>query len=176
MDFSRRCQGAPAPRRESKMSGGDGDEVEDVAVACRHSRELSSSQLFGDVVLNRILVEGNMPEYMNVRSRPEGALQYELLQVALNNHVLHRGHGDFEKICVGGVGKVAINLLLRVPVQRLELVQEVLASGLVVILGAMVIGEAVVGDGALGQLLLEQVHLVEEQDQGRLGEPMRIGD
>lgn len=60
---------------------------------------------------------------------------------------------------------MAINLLLGVSVQSLELVQEVLARRLIIVLRSVVIGEPVIRNRALGELLLEQIHLIQEEDQ-----------
>src|SRR5687767_14991709 len=71
---------------------------------------------------------------------------------------------------------MSVNFLLRVPVEGTELVEEVLACGSVVIGGAMVIGKAMLGDRAARELLAEKIHLVQEQNEGRFGEPVRVGD
>lgn len=102
--------------------------------------------------------------------------QDELLQVALDYHVLYRAHGNLEQVGVGRIGKVAINLLFGVPVQRPEFVHEVFAGLLPIIDGALVVDKAVAGNGTYRDLLLEEIHLVEEEDEGRFGEPVRVGD
>lgn len=71
---------------------------------------------------------------------------------------------------------MAVYLLIRIPVERSELVHEVLARLLVVIGRAMVVGEAVLCYWAPRKLLLEEIGLVEEDDEGRFGEPVGIGD
>ena len=71
---------------------------------------------------------------------------------------------------------MAVDFLLRVSVESSELVQEVFAGSLVIVLGSVVIGKTVVADGALGEFLAEKVHFVKEEDEGGLGEPMRIGN
>jgi hypothetical protein len=42
-------------------------------------------------------------------------LQDEGIEVALDNHVLHRLHGDFQKIGVGRIGVMDVDFLLRLP-------------------------------------------------------------
>lgn len=103
-------------------------------------------------------------------------LQDKLFQVPLDNHVLHGTHGDLQKIGIGRVCEMPINLLVRIPVQRAELVHEVLAGLLGIVRGTMIISETVIRYRASGQLLLEKVDLVEEQNQGRFCEPVRVGD
>lgn len=81
--------------------------------------------------------------------------EYQLLQVALNDHILHGAHGDFQQIRVGGIREVAIDLLFWIPVQGPEFIHKVLARLLVVRWGSVVICESMVGNGAFGELLLE---------------------
>lgn len=102
--------------------------------------------------------------------------QHELVEVALDDHVLNGIHGDLEQVGVGGVCEVAVDLLLRVAVQGAELVEEVLGGGFGVGGVADEVGEAVLGDGVVFDLGLEEIHLVEEEDQGRAREPLRVGD
>ena len=103
-------------------------------------------------------------------------LQDKLLQVPLDDHILYGTHCDLEQVCICGIREMAVDLLFRVAVERAKLVHEVLAGLHPVIRGAVVVGEAVVGDRALCQLLLEQIHLVEEKNERRFGEPMRVGN
>ena len=102
--------------------------------------------------------------------------QYQLLQVALDNHILHRAHRNLQEVRISGIREMPINFLLGVSVQCPELVHEVFAGLLPVVCGALVVHEAVRGDGTDCDLFFEQVHLVEEEDKGRLGEPMRVGN
>lgn len=92
------------------------------------------------------------------------ASQNELVQVALNDHVLNRRHGDFEEVRVSRVGEVSIDLLLGVSVERSELVHEVFADLLPIRLVAGVVDKSVLVDRAKGKLFLEEIHLVEEED------------
>lgn len=78
--------------------------------------------------------------------------QYQLLQVALDNHVLNRAHRDLEQVGVGRVGKVSVYFFFGIPAQGAELIEEVLARRLVIVRRAVVIGKAVFSDGAFGQL------------------------
>jgi len=91
-------------------------------------------------------------------------LQDKLLEIPLDDHILHGTHCDLEEVGIGGVGEVSVYLLLRVTVQRSELVHEVLAGLLPVVWRSMIIGKPVRCDRALRQLLLEQIHFVEEED------------
>lgn len=109
-------------------------------------------------------------QYMNI------PLQDKLFEVPLDDHVLYGTHGDLQKIGIGRVCEMPIDLFFRIPVQRAKLVHEVLAGLLSIVWGTMIISEAVVRYRAPRQLLLEKVDLVEEQNQGRLGEPVRVGD
>ena len=102
--------------------------------------------------------------------------QDELVQVPLDDHVLHGVHGDLEQVRIGGVCEVAVDLLLRVAVERAELVEEVLGGRLPVGGVAGEVGEAVLGDRVRLDLRLEQVHLVEEEDERRAREPLRVRD
>lgn len=103
-------------------------------------------------------------------------LEYELIKIALDDHILHRGHGDLEQVGVGGIGEVAVDFLLWVAVQGAELVHEVLGYLLPVCRVANEICEAVLLHGGVWKLLLEQIHLVEEKNQRRPGEPLRVGN
>ena len=60
---------------------------------------------------------------------------------------------------------MAVDLLLWVAVQTTELVHEVLASRLPVGWVALEVGKAVIGDGIVEDFLLEEIHLVEEEDE-----------
>lgn len=97
-----------------------------------------------------------------------GNSQDEVLEIPLDDHVLHGAHCDFQEVCVGGVGEVAVDLLVGVAVEGAELVHEVFADLLRVVGRADVVGEAVGRDGAVRQLFAEQVHLVQEEDERRL--------
>lgn len=102
--------------------------------------------------------------------------QNELLQIALYDHVLDRSHCDLEEVRIGGIREMTVDLLLWIPVQSTELVHEVFAGLLPVIWRTVVVCEAVLCDRVSRQLLLEEIHFVEEKDQGRLGEPMGVGN
>lgn len=71
---------------------------------------------------------------------------------------------------------MAVDLLLGVSVEGSELVHEVLARLLVIVWRALVVDEAMRRYRARCDLLAEEIHLVEEEDEGGFGEPMRIRD
>jgi hypothetical protein len=94
----------------------------------------------------------------------------------LNDHVLNRGHRNFQKIGICSVGEVRVDLSARTAVQSHKLVHKVFArlfraGGI-----ALEIGEAKFGDWAVFDFGLEYVHLVQEKDQSRILEPMGIGN
>ena len=94
----------------------------------------------------------------------------------MDDHILNGSHGDFEKIGVGCVCEVAVDFSCWSSVESYELVHEVFARLLPACRVALEIGEPEFGDWALGNLGLEQIDLVEEQDEGGLLEPVRVGD
>ena len=69
--------------------------------------------------------------------------QYQLLQVALDYHILHRAHRDLQEVRIGGIREMPVNFLLWVAVQCPKLVHEVFAGLLPVIRRALVVNEAV---------------------------------
>jgi hypothetical protein len=87
------------------------------------------------------------------------------LKILLNDHVLHRGHCDLKKICVCGVGEVAVNLSVLIPIESNEFVHEVFGGLLPACSVALEIRETEFGDRAGGNLGLEQIDLVQEQDK-----------
>lgn len=105
-----------------------------------------------------------------------GYLQDKLVQVSLDDHVLYGLHGDLEQVGVGGIGEVAVNLLMWVAVECSELVHEVLAGGLPVRWVALKVWEAVLGDWVVCDLLFEEIHLVKEENEGGVGEPLGVGN
>jgi hypothetical protein len=87
-------------------------------------------------------------------------LEYQLVEVALDYHVLYGTHCDFEKVCIGSVCEMAVDLLLWVTVQSSEFIHKVLASSFPIHWVAREVREAVLSDWAPDNLLFEQVHLV----------------
>lgn len=100
------------------------------------------------------------------------ALQNQSLKILLNDHVLDRGHGNFQKICVGSICEVGVNLPSLIPVESNKLVHEVLACLLPARRVALKVREAKFGDGARGNFGLEQIDFVQEQDKRGVLEPM----
>lgn len=92
----------------------------------------------------------------------------------LGAHTIDSSHDEADLSGVGGAGKVCVDLLVLVLVEADEAVQNVVASSGVVVT-ALVVGEVVL-HGADGQLLLEAINLVEEENDGGLGEPAGVAD
>ena len=80
----------------------------------------------------------------------------------MDDHVLDRGHGDFQEISIGCVCKVAIYFALWRSVQVDEFVHKVFAGLLPALCIPLEIGEPEFGDRAGSDLTLEKVNLVEE--------------
>ena len=91
--------------------------------------------------------------------------QYQLLQVALDNHILHRAHRNLQEVCISGIREMPVDFLLGIAVQRPEFIHEIFAGLFPVIGRTLVVHEAVRSDGADCYLFLEQVHLVEEENE-----------
>jgi hypothetical protein len=89
-------------------------------------------------------------------------------------HTVYCRHDESDLHGVGRAGKVSVNLLRLVLVERDESVQDVVA-GRSVVGAALVVGEVVL-HGADGQLLLESIDLVKEQNDRCLDEPSRVAD
>jgi hypothetical protein len=106
----------------------------------------------------------------------EGRLEDQFLEVSLDDHVLDRGHRNFQKIGIRGIGEMRINFPARTSIQSHELVHKVFACLFSAAGIAMEIGEAEFGDWAVLDLGLEYVHLIQEKDQSRILEPMGIGN
>lgn len=81
----------------------------------------------------------------------------------------------FISLLTRSTGQMHVDLLLGVLVEGLEAVGKVLAASLDIAGRAGVVGE-VVTDGGVLDLLLEEVDLVEEQDDGGPHEPARVAD
>jgi hypothetical protein len=94
----------------------------------------------------------------------------------LDDHVLNRSHCDLQKIRVRSVGEMRIDFSARTTIESHELVHKVFARLLRVGGIALEIREAEFGDWAVSNLGLEYIHLVQEKDQRRILEPMRIGN
>ncbi|KAI3476293.1 hypothetical protein L1887_62130 [Cichorium endivia] len=95
-------------------------------------------------------------------------------QVDLDDNVVDRRHDKLDLGGVGGAGKVGVDGLGVALVEADESVDNVLARCIVVCATGVV--AKVVGHGRDGELLLEEVDLVEEEDDGRLDEPARVAD
>ena len=99
------------------------------------------------------------------------------MQIALHDHVLHALHGLIKKIGVRGVREVNIGLFARVAHQVLEFPGEEFLACFDVPVVAREVWE-MLADGCLagGDLLAEEVHLVEEEDEGGLFEVLAVSD
>ena len=94
----------------------------------------------------------------------------------MNDHILNGSHCDFEKIGISCVCEMAVYFSSWTSVQSDKLVHEILARLLPACCVTLEIGEAEFGDGTVSNLGLEYVHLIQEKDQCRILEPMRIGN
>lgn len=99
------------------------------------------------------------------------------MQIALHDHVLHARHGLIKKIGVRGVREVNVSLFARIAHQVLEFPREELLACFNV---PVVTGEVweVLANGCLAglYLLAEEVHFVEEEDEGGLFEILAVSD
>lgn len=102
-------------------------------------------------------------------------LEYEDVEVGLDDRVLDTLHRDLQQIRVGCVGEVHVYLSPFGTVEPSEFVGKVLRCRTVVIVGSCVIGE-VIFDRLARQLLLEEIDLVEKEDDRRLLEPRETHD
>ena len=100
----------------------------------------------------------------------------QLLEISLNDHVLDRSHGNFQEIGICSVGEMRIDFSARTSIQSHELVHEVFACLFSTTGIALEIGEAKFRNRTVLDLGLEYIHLVQEKDQCRVLEPMRIGN
>lgn len=92
--------------------------------------------------------------------------EYQRIQVALDNHVLHRSHCLLQQIRVGGVGVVNVYLLLRLSDQVAELVRKKFLSSFDVVDIASVVWEhSVDGTHATCDLFAEEIDFVKEEDK-----------
>lgn len=82
-------------------------------------------------------------------------------------------HSNLEKVGVGGVGKMGVNLLLAVAVQVAEFIGEELAGGIEVIVRSLEVRE-VVPNRTQFELLFEEVDFVEEEDDRGTLEPRGV--
>lgn len=100
----------------------------------------------------------------------------QLLKISLYDHVLYGSHCNLEKIGIGSVCKMAINFTSRASVQGNKFVHEIFGCLLPACSISLEIRESEFGNGAVTNLCFKQVDLVQEEDQRRVFEPMRIGN
>ena len=79
-------------------------------------------------------------------------------------------HRDLQKIRIGSIGVVDVNFAIWRAVEPSELLRKVCLGCLNVLVSTAVVGE-LVPDWLVNELFLEEIHLVEEKDNGRLAEP-----
>ena len=92
-------------------------------------------------------------------------LEYQFLEISLDDHVLNRCHGDFEKIGIRSICEVTIYLPRGCAIQRDELVHKIFAGLLPALCIALEVLKAKFGDGASCDLRLEKVDLVQKEDE-----------
>eukprot|EP01136_Pigoraptor_vietnamica_P040514 Opistho-1_new@12503 len=96
-------------------------------------------------------------------------------EVVLDDDVRDGGKHKLDVVRVRRAREVRVDLLLVAPVHLLKLLLDKVLGGLRVAGLASVLGEAH-GEGRLGDLLGEEVRLVEEENDRRLEEPLRVAD
>lgn len=89
---------------------------------------------------------------------------------------MHRCHCDFEEICIRRIGEVRVDLSAWTPVQSHEFIHEISACLFPVGGIALEIGKAAFGDWNRSDFRLEEIHLVQEKNQCRVFEPMRVSN
>ena len=94
----------------------------------------------------------------------------------MDDHILDGRHCDLQEIGICGIGEMRIDFSARTSIQSHEFFHKVFACLLRIGCIALEIGEAEFGDRAMSDLGLEYIHLVQEKDQSRTLEPMRIGN
>lgn len=108
-------------------------------------------------------------------TRPRVLAQPDVLEIVLDDHVRDSVEHKLDVAGVSGTGEVGIDLLgLLVAVEVLELPLYI-DGGLLVGVLTLVVGEAHRQRNAL-DLLRQQVLLVEEEDERRVGEPVVVAD
>lgn len=79
-------------------------------------------------------------------------------------------HCDFEQIGVGSIGVMDIYFPFFGPVETPEFACEILRSGMIVIVGTLIVWE-VITDWLFFEFSFEQIHLVQEQNYRGSFEP-----
>jgi hypothetical protein len=105
----------------------------------------------------------------------DGVLQDEVVQVLLNDHVLHALHRRFQECCVGCVREVNVDFSIGDSVDTAEPISKVLGCRIVVRISAVVVGE-MRRDGRYAKFVSEKIDLVEEEDDGLPFEPFTIDE
>lgn len=111
--------------------------------------------------------------WLGCDSKLLGTLQYEAVQILLDDHVLNGVHGGFEEGGIGSVGVVDVDLPLGDTGDASETVGEVGCSGVIIVLGAVVIGE-VFRNGGDGKFFFEKIDLVQEENDWLSLEPFAV--
>lgn len=91
----------------------------------------------------------------------------------LNDNVVDRRQDKLDLRCVCRAREVYVDLLLRILIEGLETMAEVLAAALQIAWHAVKVGE-VVDDVGVSNLGLEEIDFVEEEDDGGAHKPSRI--
>jgi hypothetical protein len=95
-------------------------------------------------------------------------------QGIMRNSIRDSSHDKLDLLGISGTCKVGVDLLGSTCIESHKTLQEELASQFVLI-PACEVREAI-GQWALGQLFGKEVDLVQEQNNGRLNEPLGIAD
>lgn len=97
------------------------------------------------------------------------------MQITLHNHVLHTFHCLVEQIRIRSVRKVDISFFGRIAYKVLELVREEVLRGLYVSIASREVRKVFVDRCFAGHdLLLEEIHLVQEENERRLLEVFAV--
>ena len=103
------------------------------------------------------------------------SLQHDVLEVLLQDGVLDRVEDEADVLRVDGGGEVVEEGPAAVPPSPVEALHQVGLHVLQPVRVALEVGE-VLADADRSHLLHQQVHLVEEEDNGDVGEELVVGD
>lgn len=103
--------------------------------------------------------------------------QHQIMQIPLDNHVLHALHRLVQEVRVGCICKMDIGVLVGIPHQISEFARKEVLPCLDIILSSREVREVFLNRcSARLNLLSEEVDLVEEEDEGGLFKVFAVGD